>query len=159
MKKSRLFMFLFLALLLALATATAALAQGNKRTFTANLKGRNEVPANDSDAAGQAIVKFSKDNSSLSYKLIVANIDNVRVAHIHCAVEGENGPVGVTLYGGPTVTTNGILAQATVTAPDAGNACSWSSISDVREAIENGGAYVNVHSDEFPPGEIRGQLD
>lgn len=159
MRKSRLIIFLTLALLLALATVTAALASGHDRNFTANLKGRNEVPARDTNAQGEAIVHFSKDGDSLSYKLIVANIDNVLAAHIHCGEAGANGPVGVTLFGGGPVTVNGILAQDTVLAPDDGNACEWETLEDVHDAILADAAYVNVHTLQFPPGEIRGQLD
>lgn len=150
--------FLFL-MMMVLLMGTALLVQaGGNRNFRAHLSGRDEVPANDSRAQGQAIFQFSKDGDSLSYKLIVANIENVFAAHIHCAVSGVNGPVGVTLFGGSTVTVNGILAEETVTAPNPGNACGWESLDDVRDAMESGGAYVNVHTDAFPPGEIRGQI-
>lgn len=159
MKKSRLFLLILLALVMSLLMATAAMAQGNDRNFTASLKGRNEVPARDTNAQGEAIVRFSKDGDSLSYKLIVANIENVLAAHIHCGEAGENGPVGVTLFGGGPVTVNGILAQDTVSAPDDGNACGWETLEDVQDAILADAAYVNVHTLQFPPGEIRGQLD
>lgn len=159
MKKSRFFILIMLVLLLALATAVTAFASEHNRNFTASLKGRNEIPARDTNAQGQAIVHFSKDGDSLSYTLIVANIENVLAAHIHCGEANENGPVGVTLFGGGPVTVNGILAQDTVTAPDEGNACGWEELDDVRDAILADAAYVNVHTTQFPPGEIRGQLD
>jgi len=159
MKKSRIFLFLTLALLLALVIVTAALAQGNESNFTASLKGRNERPNPvDTNAQGEVIVHISEDESSLSYKLIVANIDEAFAAHIHCGGPDVAGPVGVTLYGGPTVTLNGILAQATVTEPNAGNACGWVTLADVIAAIRSGDAYVNVHTTANPGGEIRGQL-
>ena len=160
MKRTRmLLLFVTVTLLLSLVLVSAALAQGNDRNFTASLQGRNEVPANDSKAAGQAIVHFSKDGDSLTYKLIAANIEDVFAAHIHCGEVGVNGPVGVTLFGGSTISPNGLFAQATVTEPNAGNACGWTTIEDVRTAILSGGAYVNVHTTAIPGGEIRGQLD
>src|SRR5688572_3088447 len=64
-----------------------------KKTFTAHLSGGNEVPANDSNGVGQVIFKLSDDGKSLDYKLIVANIENVTQAHIHCGEAGVNGPV------------------------------------------------------------------
>ncbi len=146
-------------LLVVLLVATALVVQaGNNRNFRAHLNGGNEVPANDSQAQGQAIFNFSKDGSSLHYKLIVANIENVRAAHIHCAPAGVNGPVGVSLFGGSTVTVNGILAEATVTGPNPGNACGWADLEAVRTAMESGNAYVNVHTTAIPNGEIRGQI-
>jgi hypothetical protein len=150
--------FLFL-IVMVLLMGTALLVQaGGNRNFRAHLAGDNEVPANDSLAQGQAIFQFSKDGASLDYKLIVANIENVFAAHIHCGPAGQNGPVGVTLFGGSTVSINGILAEATVTAPNSGNACAWESLDDVKAAIESGDTYVNVHTTAIPGGEIRGQI-
>lgn len=150
-----------LILLLAVAVALfvfapAVGASGHNDTFTANLKARNEVADIDSNATGQAIVKLR--NGELSYKLIVANIDNVVAAHIHCAPTGVNGAVGVTLFmGGPT-SDSGILAQGEINAPDDGNGCGWETLDDVIAAIESGDTYVNVHTLANPGGEIRGQL-
>lgn len=155
--KRRLVVLLSFALAL-FAFAPAASAGHGNGAHTASLKGGNEVPANGSQAAGQAIFKFAKDGSSLSYKLIVANIDDVVAAHIHCGVAGANGPVGVTLFGGGPTSDSGILSQATVNGPDAGNACAWATLGDVLAAIESDGAYVNVHTLAIPGGEIRGQI-
>jgi len=47
----------------------------------------------------------------------------------------------------------GTLTQADVT-PVAG----ISTIADVAAAIEAGNAYVNVHTAQYPAGELRGQL-
>jgi hypothetical protein len=126
-------------------------------SFHAVLSGADEVPANDSKARGTALVDTSIEGQ-LSYKLIVANIDDVRAAHIHCGAPGINAPIGVTLFAGGPVTINGILAEATVTAPDANNTCGWLTIADVVAAIESGNTYVNAHTVVFPRGEIRGQL-
>ena len=141
------------ATLFALAPVVGA-SHGND-TYTASLKGSNEVPANDSKAAGEAIVKLR--DGELSFKLIVANLDNVVAAHIHCGAPGVNGPVGVTLFSGGPTSDSGILSQGAAT-PDPGNACGWLTVADVVAAIEAGNAYVNAHTQAFPGGEIRGQL-
>jgi hypothetical protein len=125
--------------------------------FHANLSGDEEVPAVDTTARGEILLDASTDGQ-LSYKLIVANITDVTLAHIHCAPIGENGSIGVTLFMGGPVSVNGTLAQATVTAPDAGNACGWQDIAAVVDAIMAGNAYANVHTVANPRGEIRGQL-
>jgi hypothetical protein len=143
------------ALLLSGPVYNAAAGEGNGRFF-AHLKGRNEVPPVDTRAQGQVLLKV--DEEGLHYTLIVANIEDVVAAHIHCGEAGVNGPVGVTLFGGSPVSSNGILAQGTIDAPDAGNACGWTDIEDVVSAILNGEAYVNVHTLGNPSGEIRGQL-
>lgn len=155
--KRRLVVLLGFALVM-FAFAPAVMAGHGNGAHTASLKGGNEVPANESQAAGQAIFKFAKDGSSLSYKLIVANIDDVVAAHIHCGVDGNNGPVGVTLFADGPTSDGGILSQATVDGPDDGNACGWTTLGDVNDAIEADAAYVNVHTLAIPAGEIRGQI-
>lgn len=141
-----------------LATTGVATAGGHPRNFRAHLSGENEVPPVDTDAQGQAVFQLDRSGTELTYKLIVANIENVVAAHIHCAPTGENGPVGVTLFSGGPTSEAGVLAEDTVTDPDDGNACGWETLDDVVDAIENGVAYVNVHTLANPPGEIRGQV-
>ncbi len=135
------------------AGSTALFAGGN---LVGHLSGDEEVPPVDTKAQGQAIFKLRAD--SLSYKLIVANIENVVAAHLHCAPEGANGPVGVTLFAGSPVTVNGNLAQGELLAPDTENVCGWADLDDVIDALETGDTYVNVHTLDHLPGEIRAQI-
>lgn len=104
--------------------------------------------------------------------MVVANIENVVAAHIHCAEAGVNGSVGVTLFSGGVPgggRTQGVLTSGTITTPDAGNACGWTDVEDVVEAMLSGDTYINVHTNDgvaptntgpgdFPGGEIRGQV-
>ena len=148
-----------LASVVLLVMAASALAAGHTpQNFRAHLTGDQEVPAVDTRAQGQAILSFDGSLSELHYKLIVANIDDVVASHIHCAPAGANGPVGVTLFSGGPTSDSGVLAQATVDGPDAGNGCGWSDLGDVHAAVIAGEAYVNVHTLAHPPGEIRGQI-
>ncbi|MGB9956353.1 PQQ-dependent sugar dehydrogenase [Haloferax prahovense] len=135
-----------------IASATGA------RQFRAHLSGDEEVPPVETNAQGQATVAFDDDRTEFDYTLLVANVDDVVAAHIHCAPDGVNGPVGVTLFEGGPVSPDGVLAEATVTEPDADNGCGWESIADVYDAVQRGEAYVNVHTLGTPSGEIRGQL-
>jgi len=141
------------------STTDPLATQGASRPlhFHANLSGKNEVPAVDTNARGEITLDASTEGE-LTYRLIVANITDVRLAHIHCAPAGENGPIGVTLFMGGPVSPNGTLTQATVTAPDAQNACGWADVAAVIDAITAGNAYSNVHTLANPTGEIRGQL-
>ena len=140
-------------------------------TFRAVLSGGGEVPPRDTGARGVAIFRLSADGSELGFRLIVANIENVVAAHIHCGAAGVNGPVGVTLFGGAAAggRIDGELAAGSVTAPDPGNGCGWADLEAVVAALESGNAYVNVHTSDgvapidtgpgdFPGGEIRGQV-
>ena len=119
-------------------------------TFRAVLSGGDEVPPRDTGARGVAIFRLSADGSELGFRLVVANIENVVAAHIHCGVAGVNGPVGVTLFGGAPAggRIDGELAAGSLTAPDLGNACGWTDLEDVVTAVESGAAYVNVHTND-----------
>lgn len=150
---------LVVLLLVFVATATvAAQGHGPVDNFRAHLTGGEEVPAVETNAQGQAVFQFNNDASSLNFGLIVANIEDVVAAHIHCAPAGVNGPVGVTLFSGGPTSDSGVLANGTITEPDPGNGCQWTSLGEVQAAIESGDAYVNVHTLENPGGEIRGQI-
>ncbi len=139
--------------------------------FVATLSGGEEVPARDTQATGVAKVKLREDGTALLFKVNVGNIDNPVAAHIHCGAVGVNGPVGVTLFMGSPASgaVNGTLAEGTITAPDAGNACGWTDLAAVLAAMASGNTYVNVHTNDgvapintgpgdFPGGEIRGQV-
>ncbi len=162
---------LVVVLLLAL-TGVASADPGESKNFVAPLSGANEVPARETLARGNAVLHLSEDGTQLSFKLIVANIENVVASHIHCGAPGVNGPVGVTLFSGAAPgggRVDGILSEGTRSAPDAGNACGWMTLADVAAAMRSGNAYVNVHTNDgvaptntgpgdFPGGEIRGQV-
>ena len=139
-----------------LFVGSTALFAGGKGNFVGHLTGDQEVPPFETQAQGQAIFKLRGD--TLSHKLIVANIEDIWAAHLHCAQEGANGPVGITLFFGSPVTINGILTQGELLAPASGNGCGWSDIDDVINAIMSGDTYVNVHTLQNLPGEIRGQI-
>jgi hypothetical protein len=139
-------------------------------TFRAVLSGGDEVPPRDTRARGVATFRLNAEGTELGFRLVVANIENVVAAHIHCGVVGVNGPVGVTLFAGAPGggRTDGVLAAGSLTAPDPGNGCGWLDLDDVVAAVESGNAYVNVHTNDgveppntgpgdFPGGEIRGQ--
>ena len=169
-KMKRIPMIILMVMLVVLSASPISVRAAD--SFMAILVGANEVPPRDTDARGVATLKFNKEATELSFTLVVSNIENVVFAHIHCNVAGVNGPIGATLVhtmpaGGGTF--NGLLAQETITAPDAGNACGWQTVADILTAIESGGAYVNVHTNDgvappntgpgdFPGGEIRGQI-
>ncbi len=147
-----------LAGIFTLATATTAQRRegGAFRGFRAQLTGDEQVPALDTAAMGNAVVRVT--SNGVAYTLVVNNAVNVVATHIHCAPAGVNGPIGVTLFAGGPVTTNGVLAQGPILAPDVNNACGWVDLDDLVAAMESGDTYVNVHTLANLPGEIRGQL-
>jgi hypothetical protein len=72
--------------------------QQDQSNFSAQLGGDQEVPPRTTNATGQATFQL-RDETQLDFTLNLVNLKNLVAAHIHCAPAGENGPVGVTLFG------------------------------------------------------------
>lgn len=131
------------ALSLALATfATPAFA--TVANWDVAMTGAVETPAGDPAASGTA--KISVDDSALflCYQLNTTGVGKATMAHLHKAAKGASGPPVVTLdtpLGGASkacAKVDEALAKAIIAKP-----------SDY---------YVNIHSEKFPAGAIRGQL-
>ena len=113
---------------------------------------------------GQAIFHVDKDGDAITFMLIVANIQNVTMAHIHLDDGSPVGPIVVWLY--PRTPPlkeipgrfDGILMSGTITASNLVGELEGKSLSTLLEKIENGNAYVVVHTTQHPPGEIRGWI-
>lgn len=129
--------------------------------FNVSLSGKNEVPERDTNAVGEVIVTISKDETSVHYKVIVANIENVVASHFHMAPANENGGVVRGIFQNPNPQPsgpmNGILAEGDITADNLTGALSGN-LSGFIDALRNGNIYVNVHTTLYPGGELRGQL-
>lgn len=112
--------------------------------YQAALTGAQEVPPVDTSAAGAAEVSFNRDTSRLTWKLTYTGLTSPPTgAHIHGpAAPGQNAGVVVPFT---NVAAQPITGQATLTSQQAGD-------------LAAGRWYVNVHSANFPNGEIRGQL-
>ncbi|HEY3025348.1 MAG TPA: PQQ-dependent sugar dehydrogenase [Pyrinomonadaceae bacterium] len=110
--------------------------------FIANLNGAQEVPANNSPAIGTAILLLSPDEASARLSLSFSGLTSPEtVAHIH-------GPAGP-----------GVIAPAIFPLPQ-GDLCDFLITLSSTDAqnLKNGLLYINVHSNSFPGGEIRGQF-
>jgi glucose/arabinose dehydrogenase len=138
-----------------------SITQGVTR-FTARLDGRQEVPANTSGATGAARFSVRRDGS-LDYRLDVAQISNVRMAHIHLGASGQNGPVVATLFDRPegiSTYDSRTIARGRISAADiVARAPGFSGTpTELLRRLRQGRAYVNVHTALLPGGEVRGQV-
>lgn len=142
------------------------------KNFVAHLDGGQEVPPNSSTATGQAVFQLNEDRTQLSYRLIVANLNNAVASHIHLGPAGTNGPVVAFLFGAVAPgggRVDGVLATGTITAANLVGPLAGQPFSMLVEALLAGTAYVNVHTNDgiapagtgpgdLPAGEIRGQI-
>jgi hypothetical protein len=156
---------------LAVALALPVWAQGGGAGST-RLRAFEEVPAISSPGVGQFSVRIGGSGTSLSYQLSYSQLlGNVTQSHIHIAQRGVNGGIMIflcsNLGNGPAGTQacppspgsiSGTVSADDVVAAAAAQGIAAGELGEVLRAMRNGVTYVNVHSDLFPGGEIRGQL-
>ena len=145
-------------------------------TFTANLTQANEVPPTGSPATGSATVVLDPAANTLSVHVTFSGLtSNTVAAHIHCCLDslfeaGVNVGVATTVPafpGFPLGVTSGTYDHVL----DLTSASSYNpafvtmeggSVAQAEAAlvngIQNGETYLNIHTTNFPGGEIRGFL-
>lgn len=136
-------------------------AQQQSGEFTADLSGQNEVPPTESNGTGTAEVLFNNDSSQASYFVNITGIEEITGAHIHNGSIGVNGDVVVPLSGqksaqdkeNPVIWFSGDIKK-----DDLQGSLQGKEISDLATLINNGSAYVNIHTKDNPDGAIRDQL-
>lgn len=157
MVTKRLALPILVALALAFAIAVPAFA-GGVLNYRAHLAGTAGVQTL---AQGEATFQLSSDGTKLTYRLNVANIENVTMAHIHLKPTGQ---IVVWLY--PSAPpphlipgrTDGTLMTGTITAANLTGALAGQPLSALIAQIDAGNTYVNVHTIAYPAGEIRGDI-
>lgn len=127
--------------------ATIALALGAEaaaaKDIKLNLTGSEETPPVTTSATGTGTIKVAKDKS-VSGVIKTSGIQGT-AAHIHVGATGQSGPPIITLVKGE---------DGKWSVP------SGSKLTDEQYAsFKSGNLYVNVHSAEHKPGEIRAQLE
>jgi len=135
-------------------------AQVGEKRLIAKLSGKNEVAPKITKSSGTAEFTLGRDGKTITYRVDVKDIDKATMAHIHQGKIGQNGPVVVTLFNAssPTGPKSGILARGTITSDKLEGPLKGKQISDLVKLIEDGNAYANVHTQQNPKGEIRGQI-
>lgn len=149
---------LSLATVFAAASFTGtAFAAHEGQAFTAELTPDQEVPAAESEATGDAQIQVSEDGNSLEFTVNAYDLDNTLAGHLHSGAVGENGPVELFLFENEeAMDYDGEVATGTLTADDLVGDLSWQEFS---MALVAGDIYVNLHTEEYPDGEIRGQAE
>lgn len=135
----------------------------------ARLRGAEEVPALSTPGGGR--FEASIDDDEITYELSYFNLKGaVTQAHIHLGQRGVNGgvmaflcsnldtrPAGTQPCPASPGEISGTIHASDVIGPT-GQGISPGEFSEMLRAIRIGITYVNVHTDLFPAGEIRGQL-
>jgi hypothetical protein len=138
--------------------------ESDGQVFTAELSGENEVPATESNATGVADFQLSAgdDGQEIGYSVNLTGFDDIAAAHIHSGSEGDNGPIVVTLSDGAEAEDDSDEIQLTgdiTAATNLEGPLEDSELADLVDSMNNGSTYVNVHTELYPDGAIRGQID
>jgi hypothetical protein len=131
---------------LALAVVGGAFAAKSIKE-TANLSGQNEVPPADPDGSGTADVTLKKKKGEVCFDITFQGIQNPVAGHIHKGGAGVNGPIKVLFFEDP----NGLSSPISGCVDAKKNL-----IKKIGEKPKKW--YVNLHTEDFPAGAIRGQL-
>ncbi len=139
---TRLYKWILLFALLAFSGLSA------QTLFTASLTPQQETHDVDSDASGTAAMLLNEEG--LSFLIAIDDLEgNFVAAHFHSGPTGVNGGVVRTL----TADFNGNIARGMWTASD-----DEPLTDELRQSLLKGELYINVHTDSFPAGELRGQV-
>jgi hypothetical protein len=159
-----------LLVLLSLLTLSALLAQNVRGTATAHLRSYEEVPALSTPGSGVFLATINAAGTEMNYQLHYSGLQGkVTQSHLHFGQKSVNGGIMIflcsNLGNGPAGTQacpqdgtiSGVIHAADVTGNAQGIAPG--ELFEIIQGIRGGVVYANVHTDLFPGGEIRGQVD
>lgn len=129
--------------------------------FFANLSGIEEVPPNDSNATGIAVFLFNNDSSQVSYLVNTTGFEKISQSHIHNGSTGINGEAVAHLSDEKSTSgknNSTILFEDEIENDDLRGPLDGNQTEDLVAHMSNGSAYVNIHTDEYKNGAIRGQI-
>lgn len=152
-----------LVLIFAIVAVATAGGGGGRHGLKAHLDGYQEVPPISTAATGRFKAKIN--GSQIDYKLSYSGFGTpVKFAHIHFGQFGVEGGVTAFLCGGgskpacpPSGEVTGTIAASDVVGP-ADQGIAAGEIDELIAAIRHGATYVNIHTDAYGDGEIRGQI-
>ena len=164
--------------LLCMALVAMSTRAANAQEFSATLSGFDELGALNAETgailspgSGSLRLHLDKDAAMLTYELTYSDLTStVLQAHMHfgkihtpggifvflCTNLG-NGPAGTPACPNPGGTVEGTLSAAGVLAVPAQNIPAGD-FDAVIAILTSDSAYVNVHTNTFKAGEIRGQI-
>jgi len=159
--------------LLATILLFSAVARADQLVFTTTLTGSQEVPPSGSAGTGSALVTLDTATNLLTVNVSFAGLGSPTIAsHIHCcALPGTNAMVATavpTFPGFPLgVTTGTYLNTFDLTVASTYNpafiTAHGGTVAGAMAAfiagLNSGQTYLNIHTSQFPGGEIRGQLN
>jgi len=122
--------------------------QAGSLQIKVSLKSSHQVPSNKLDSSAVAKIKLNLKTGELRGRIKLNGLD-ATVAHIHQGYAGENGPVIASFQAATNHHGNekaDLVLMSTQLNP-----------SQI-ELLKDGAYYINVHSQAYPNGAVRGQI-
>ena len=156
----RTFLYGLMTALLVAGATTAPRAQGGKQTLVAILSGGSEAPGVvNTGAYGKATITIDPSAGEVTWVIDVFNFPTgLTASHIHAGAAGTAGPIIIDFQPGIIGVSGPFQLSGSTKDFIARPAAGIRSMEEAMIAIAAGNAYVNVHSQANPGGEIRGQL-
>jgi hypothetical protein len=149
--KSKLMLALAALAVMVLVVPAISAAGRNTTELDAKLTGKTEVPGPGSKKGkGEITVAMKPTQKKVCFDLEVSKLDTITDGHIHKGAEGVAGDIKVPLF-----------VDQELEGTGAYDGC----VKEVKKKLikkiiakpEN--YYVNIHTEEYPDGAIRGQLE
>ena len=156
MKNYSLLLLVSMLIIIQLYSFHTALSE-NDRYFTP-LTGMEEVPPVNTNSTGIAL--FDLLDNHINFKVNVTMLENIKSAHIHLGEFGQNGEIIVSLLNSssPINIHNGTLVKGQLIATDLVGSLKGKTINDLGKLFNSTKTYLNIHTKQYPNGEIRGQI-
>jgi hypothetical protein len=155
-----------------MAVGTVVAVAGGDRPIRSGLTGYEETPlALSTPGEGRFKLRIDRHDREIFYRLSYADLEAaVTQAHIHFGARAQSGGVSVFLcsnVGGPPGTQACPPAPATITGTieptdvigPAAQGIAAGEFDELVDAINAGATYANVHTEKYPAGEIRAQIE
>jgi hypothetical protein len=164
LRKSALFL---VAIPLLVAPLLAQEGRRPQHNFRADLVGPSEVPLSLTAASGHLRLTINDDDTAIHFVLEYQGVEtHIRFSHIHVGKPTDSGGVAVFFCGGggqpaPCPEGSGTV-EGDITSADVGRIqaqqLAAGDLATLISAIRAGETYANLHTDDSPGGEIRGQI-
>ncbi|MGO1060523.1 CHRD domain-containing protein [Planococcus sp. FY231025] len=136
--------------------AGSVFAAHEGQEFMAEMTPDQEPMEVESNATGDAHIQFSEDGMSMEFTVNANGLDNTVAGHFHSGPPGVNGPVEIPLFTNEEpMDYDGEVVSGTVTEADLAGEMGWE---EFTQAMVAGDIYVNLHTEQYPDGELRGQV-
>jgi hypothetical protein len=145
-------------------------AAENLDRFWSILTGDQQTPPVTTDAIGYVGLKFQDDRTRLAYSVHAEHIGKVTAVYLYHIGKTQNGTIVLDLLHSPRELksidkvvdktpqgkTKGTVSMGGAISDDLQGQLKGKSLSDLHRLIDNGTVYINIHTKDFPNGEIPG---